>query len=158
MFFYGEYTKENKKRMKNSCCFLWFCGSMFAAVVFCPLIVLAAIGFKCNLLLWMLLPMGLTVIVATISPYLTSKKTVERVTVPKKIYINEDKAITVEFEASSVYKEYSKIRKIIDYGDRYIVKLHFPKVDGFLIQKDLIKNGTIEEFETLFADKIIRKI
>lgn len=50
------------------------------------------------------------------------------------------------------------IKEILDYGDFYDIIFYFPnKVLNCICQKDLIIEGTIEEFEKLFEDKIVRK-
>ena len=47
---------------------------------------------------------------------------------------------------------------IIDYGEWYYVKFNLGDRDPYFVcQKDLLKNGTIEEFEALFEGKIERK-
>jgi len=50
-----------------------------------------------------------------------------------------------------------EIKKIIDIESAYQIIFYFPNKNiYFICQKDLIVNGTIEEFEQLFADKIVR--
>ena len=50
------------------------------------------------------------------------------------------------------------IKSIKDYGDFYQILFYFPhKSLVFVCQKDLIVEGTIEEFEERFADYIVRK-
>lgn len=50
------------------------------------------------------------------------------------------------------------VKKVIDYGDWYHIIFYFPhKNVYYLCQKDLISEGTIEEFEELFAEKLVRK-
>jgi len=50
------------------------------------------------------------------------------------------------------------IKEIWDMGTFYAVIFYFPNMDRrFVCQKDLIVEGTIEEFEKLFENKIVRK-
>ena len=49
------------------------------------------------------------------------------------------------------------IKKIEDYGDWYYIRFKFDITASVVCQKNLIVEGTIEDFEKLFADKIIRK-
>ena len=50
------------------------------------------------------------------------------------------------------------VKKVIDFGDWYFISFHvFHKNPSFICQKDLITEGTIEEFEELFKDKLVRK-
>lgn len=53
------------------------------------------------------------------------------------------------------------IKQIIDYGEFYQIKLYFVAHIGFefnifICQKDLLTKGTLEEFEKMFDDKIVR--
>ena len=55
-------------------------------------------------------------------------------------------------------KTLSKVKKVIDAGDWYYVVFRFGDVsNAFVCQKDLLKVGTLQEFESLFADKLVRK-
>lgn len=55
-------------------------------------------------------------------------------------------------------KTMDQIKCVIDYGEWYQIEFSFPcKSQRFICQKDLITQGTIEDFENLFADKIIRR-
>lgn len=55
-------------------------------------------------------------------------------------------------------KPISKVKKVIDMGDWYYIIFKFGDIsNSWICQKDLIKKGTIEEFEKLFEDKIIRE-
>ena len=59
---------------------------------------------------------------------------------------------------SSVYKKMYDVKEVEDLGDSYRILFDFPgRSPMFLCQKDLITEGTIEDFEELFADKIVRK-
>lgn len=55
----------------------------------------------------------------------------------------------------------SGIKEIVDYGEFYQIKLYFVAYVGFefnifICQKNLITKGTLEEFEKIFDDKIVR--
>ncbi len=55
-------------------------------------------------------------------------------------------------------KNLSNVKKVVDMGEWYKIYFYFPyKSNLFICQKDLLVKGTIEEFEELFSDKIIRK-
>ncbi len=56
-------------------------------------------------------------------------------------------------------REVIDVKKVIDRGNFYEIIFYFPHKDCFFIcQKNLIVEGTIEEFEELFADRLVRKI
>lgn len=62
-------------------------------------------------------------------------------------------------EKTGYYNKIEDVKKVVDYGEFYQIYLNFPhRLLGVICQKDLIVQGTIEEFEELFADKIVRKI
>lgn len=73
----------------------------------------------------------------------------------------ENEVVTVVFNhQNGVIQSYkmSKIKKVIDYGEFYYLYLY--RIDpskGIVCQKNLLTNGTIEEFEKLFEGKIKRK-
>lgn len=55
----------------------------------------------------------------------------------------------------------SGIKKIEDYGEFYQIKLYLASYVGFafnifICQKDLLTKGTLEEFEKMFKNKIVR--
>lgn len=55
-------------------------------------------------------------------------------------------------------KTMDQIKCVIDYGEWYKFEFRLPgNCQRFICQKDLITQGTIEDFEKLFADKIIRR-
>lgn len=77
---------------------------------------------------------------------------------PQSVVI-DDEGITSTGIKFSVYRLLSQIKRIDDCGDYYKFWFEFPHQSPyFLCQKDLIMQGSIEEFEEMFADKIVRKV
>ena len=86
--------------------------------------------------------------------------------VPIKVSINNE-VMTVEYDEISDdmfgEKEFiiplSAVKKVVDVGDWYHFIGFEVKGKGLycVCQKDLLTKGTLEEFEELFADKIVRK-
>ena len=56
------------------------------------------------------------------------------------------------------YKNTDDVSKIIEYENMYIIVFSGLMGLGIIAQKDLLVEGTLEEFEKLFEGKIIRKI
>lgn len=55
-------------------------------------------------------------------------------------------------------KPLSKVKKVIDAGDWYYVIFKLGDVsNAFVCQKDLLREGTLEQFEALFEGKIKRE-
>ena len=77
-------------------------------------------------------------------------------TIPAKITIY-DSTITSEGKGFNKTKSISMIKKIIDFGDFYHIIFNFPYKDiRFLCQKDLLKEGSLTDFEEKFKDLIIK--
>lgn len=79
---------------------------------------------------------------------------------PRRIIFDLDKNLT-SYKIETNYKEklnrITRITKIYDYGDWYYIKFKFDPSNYLVCQKDLIVKGTIDEFEKIFKDKLIKK-
>lgn len=85
-----------------------------------------------------------------------SKKEQQRNT-PKKIIINEG-VVTSVSDKTIVSKNITQVKEVYDYGSFYYLVLPKIYIDAvFVCQKDLLSNGTLDEFELLFKDKIVRQ-
>lgn len=51
-------------------------------------------------------------------------------------------------------KNISKIKSVLDYGDWYLITFKGDITDNIICQKDLLVQGSIEDFENTFKDKI----
>jgi len=70
----------------------------------------------------------------------------------------EDEFIECENEQEYANNRLDDVKNVVDLGDWYIVRFYFPiNLRWFICQKDLIVEGTIEDFEKLFEGKIVRK-
>lgn len=73
------------------------------------------------------------------------------------ITIDEEKIVVeTPLWSKPLEKPIKKIKKILDYEDCYYV-IYGDMNNSIVCQKDLLTEGTIEEFEALFQGKIIRK-
>lgn len=81
----------------------------------------------------------------------------QRTYIPRAIMVNAElEKIFVECKKRKSDRDFSAVKKIIDYGEWYRVMFPFDKCDeSFVIQKDLLTEGTLEEFENLFLDKVV---
>ena len=77
---------------------------------------------------------------------------------PLRVTIRDD-IVEVEYEEKYLEATVSEVTKVIDVGDCYILATRYFQREGYYCacQKDLLTKGTLEEFEELFADKIVRK-
>ena len=74
---------------------------------------------------------------------------------PVKITVDEE-YINYETKQATVYRSVSDAKEVRDYGNFYDVIYPFGNVTTlFVCQKDLLTQGTLEEFEKLFEGKIV---
>lgn len=78
---------------------------------------------------------------------------------PQKIYIDlEDRMIVSEITGSrESFRMIDDIVQVNDHGDFYTFKFNSRRNHyDFIVQKDLITQGTIEEFEEIFEEVLVR--
>ena len=158
--FCGELSSESKK-------FLYHIEHKLGILVWSLVaisisVVLISIGFAINAVIY-LIPFVVLIIIFLIIIVLfpkieVSPKELEKY-YPKYILIdNKEIKFEGQIEKSYCCKELADIKKIIDFGNFYYIKFYFPFNHYCICQKNLITQGTIEEFEQLFKDEIVRKI
>lgn len=79
---------------------------------------------------------------------------------PKRVYIDlEDRTIVSEITGPrEVFRMIDDIVEVKDYGEFYTFKFtSLKEYIHFVVQKDLITQGTIEEFEEIFEEVLVRK-
>lgn len=93
-------------------------------------------------------------LVAILLPYLKLKLSKDRL-VPEHITINDGVIICVKDKFTDSLN-IEQIKAVKDYGEYYTLTVagFFRPSAHLICQKDLLTQGTIEEFEALFTDKI----
>lgn len=142
-------------------------GSFLAALItallfFVPAVIVGAIWY--NNFIAVMISIGLTVFSLLFLIYFSrwdSPLNGFYKSVPEKIIIDSKQSI---IETSGITKycyksvNFDEIKEILDLEKFYEFKFYGLAGSRFFIcQKDLIIEGTIEEFEKLFEDKIVRK-
>lgn len=75
---------------------------------------------------------------------------------PNEIVIEED-CLESKGKKFDIIESLEYVKAVVDYGDWYDIIFYFPhKSLRFVCEKCLLKQGSISEFENLFADKLIR--
>lgn len=75
---------------------------------------------------------------------------------PEAVRIEKD-TIVFEFSKTAQILPLEKIKKVYDHGDFYEMITFSPFMFNVLIcQKELLSNGSLEDFETLFDGKIVQ--
>ena len=149
--FKGELTGQSKEYVlkmsrKNAfiagawACALFSCGIIAAAVLYNWMF------YLCIPILW-------------IFPFLCAvppdKKTYGGI-LPTKVTIDKEEGLTCEGDDFELYDDFKNVRKVIDYGEGYHILVSNNKVN-FVCQKSLITQGTLEEFEELFKDVLVKE-
>lgn len=107
----------------------------------------AFIGIFCCIVFW--------------SPLFDNPSMTERQLLPTKVTISQD-SVTMEFDGSDDYgyasREMCYVKSVQDMGDWYHILFFAPyKISYFICQKDLLVEGTIQQFEQIFAGNIVRQ-
>lgn len=90
--------------------------------------------------------------------YIPVKKSEEPKIYPTTVSISDNGIIISESSMFWCEKTVEVVKAVIDCGDWYFLEFYmFNKSPHFVCQKDLISEGTIEEFEKIFDGKIIRR-
>ncbi len=152
--FRGYISGAAEKRFHNKARDLGQGILLVAVLVFLPAIIHLAFITRNWLLLWIYC--SLFVVIPLLVRIPKSKKEKRAIT-PKRIYTDEDSIVCV----ADKYVEYRLLRdvkQVRDFGEFYELTFPFGKIsDKFICQKNLLTIGTIQEFESLFDGKIIRK-
>ena len=121
-------------------------------ILMTPLVVLNVImALNINIFLLLFVPVFLMVIIAS---YLYKPK----VQKPMLCHIEiNDEIVTIEFNEKYSERKICDVKRIIDYGEFYVVEFYFPGVLYDVCQKNLITEGTLNAFESFFDVKGIRK-
>lgn len=121
-------------------------------ILMTPLVVLNIImALNINIFLLLFVPVFLIVIIAS---YLYKPKVQKSMLC--HIEINEE-IITMEVDEKYSERKIWDVKRIIDYGELYVIEFYFPGVLYTVCQKNLIVEGTLDEFEHFFDVKIIKK-
>lgn len=77
---------------------------------------------------------------------------------PYKIEI-KDGYITAITKRQVETKAIEMVKEVVDYGEFYDLQFYYiaGRSFAFICQKDLLTQGTLEEFERIFKDKLIKK-
>ncbi len=157
--FSGELSEINRQRIIKNDTFVNMVTIMNAVVIYTAIILAFAIAFHEWLITIMLSPLLVLIIYTPLFPHICKKKDLDEMMQKSIIFDEEYDGIYVDYNGKprTAYFSFHDVKKIIDLGDSYYIKFYFPKLIIFVCQKDLITQGTIEEFEEMFADKIIVK-
>lgn len=154
--FCGELSKKSKQYILKKRFMLGLCISLIITLLFVLPLLYVTIVYS-RLYLTMLIPASFFSLLIPI--LLLSPKKDYDTFMPYNVVIIEDGTIVSTNKRLHEIRSISQVKKVVDIGVCYQIFFYFPeKSQQFVCQKDLIKQGTIQDFEKLFEDKLVRKI
>lgn len=151
--FKGYITGSALKHLRKSY-FKIMCSTISCAFILCVIIMTCIMKIE-EWILAILLLTPVFVIFCVLFPYFFMK--FDKTHIPKQITINDDIILCITDEIGADSRKFEQIKDIKDYGEYYVIiykSLNIPP--HFICQKDLLAQGSIEEFEALFDGKIKR--
>ena len=153
--FYGDLSDKNKRILLKFNMLTNMVDGLSTCIIFTAITIIIAAVSNYWIIAWLILLYIAVTILAICSPYFQKEKTVQLI-MPEKISIS-DETIYYSINNRLITKPISYVKKVIDYGDHYLIKFSFPKLDGYLCQKNLLKSGSLTEFEDLFSDRLVKQ-
>lgn len=154
--FCGEYSETSKKRYIKILNDSLFYSVLIVCVVFGVIILSIAFTYNLWVLTVMFIPIVLSLIMVKAMPYIKRERQGLLMNFPEKVIITEENIIEVEWKHHHMEKSIDDVKKIVDFGESFLMKFYSLGGEVFC-QKDLLVKGTMEEFESLFQGKIIKK-
>lgn len=152
--FNGEASDKAKLYYKIKGANALVIGACIFSVIWCVPVLLICIYYDWIVALFFA-PFAFVVIASIV--YRFAPTDLNKIQTPVKVEIMPDVMISTGkiFEYARYYDD---VKKVIDYGEWYHIVFYWPhKCWSYLCQKDLITEGTIEEFEEYFKDKLVCK-
>lgn len=149
--FKGEISKECQNYIRKKEVIFWtLLGVIMSIILIIPIVIL---GIFWNYAMFIaLIAPGIYLTFFCVAPWLRNIRN----RIPLRIEIHEDDMFCDTREIP-VHRSVSQVKKVVDMGDWYDIIFYFPhKYMFFICQKNLLLQGTIDEFEGLFPDKIKR--
>lgn len=83
------------------------------------------------------------------------KKEVNRFLPHKVLFDTDESTVVISMEKGEHFRMLNEVKRVYDYRYWYYLDIDFGD-PYFICQKDLLTEGTLEEFEALFEGKIVR--
>ena len=147
----GELSSECRayliKRQRKLTTLLAVCIGVLCSI---PFIIIA---FLYN---WVFILFSLIIILLPVFQFFSFKGATLNYILPYKFIIIDGKMTCVGAKFREE-REIGQVSKVLDFGNWYHIFFKFPyKSQNFVAQKDLLTEGSLEEFENLFRGKLIK--
>lgn len=153
--FYGDLSDKNKRILLKFNMLTNMVAGLSTCIIFTAITIIIAAVSNDWIIAWLVILYIVVAILAIFSPFLQREKTLQLI-IPEKISINNE-TIYYFINNRLITKPIHYVKEVIDCGDYYLIKFRFPKLDGYLCQKDLLKSGSLTEFEDLFSDRLVKQ-
>jgi len=135
---------------------------IFASVLYLTAIIIMTFIFHNVVEIWVMIAtiVPFYFIACILIPFLAIKSAKNKI-VPKQISIKNDTILCLTDEHGEDSRYIEQVKEIKNYNEYYVIVfnngfgLNIPP--HFICQKNLLSQGTLEDFEALFEGKIIRK-
>ena len=158
MEFNGMISGKAEERYWSSLTFSAIKIVGFAAISILPLFLALMYGMRSLIGIYSFGAMILILGGIAIATPMMAKNKNRDILLPRRIFF-EDECIVAQTKQQTIYKKIEKVKKLLDYGEYYQIVFCFGHgANEFICQKNLLVNGTPEEFEAMFPNATIVEI
>ena len=152
IIFRGEMSNACKKYILKQARKASFTVGIITSVLFFIPVIFAAFYWD-PLVLLFLIPLILAPWLGAVSP---AKKD-EGIVIPEKIVIDEEENTLIwESDKSQIVRHMEDVRDVTDMGNWYTIRFCYgARALPFVCEKHLLCQGTFEDFERMFQEKLI---
>ena len=157
--FKGELSESSKMRLLKDQVKLYIVTMLLVYLVIGGGALIIALSCEFMLLFWTtMLAITILCVLFIIVPFVWREKELKHLIYKNIIMDTDDEYIyiTRKFDNHTFSVKFDEITKVIETEEFFHLKIQF-KIDGIVCQKDLITEGSIEEFEEIFNDLIVKK-
>ncbi len=156
--FKGELTERCKKVfLKRHYKILFILCILACIIITTPLVIIGYYAENYGYVFYTFAIIGIFCIMLNMIPKLNPQEKGFLKELPHHITIEND-IISKESLVRYVERDIQNVKSVIDEGDWYLITFYFPyKLAECICQKDLLVQGSIEEFEEIFQGLIVRK-
>lgn len=150
--FIGELSPASRRYLKKQQFIRWFSFGLAFFVVLSLCVIALALSVNLLILVFLFIPLALFVLVS-VAPLISTENH------PIQIEIMDGVIYTTLKNGRTLSRDVADVKKVIDTGNCYFILFALlPKNFSCLCQKDLLVEGTLEDFEHLFKDSIKRVV
>ena len=147
--FSGAVSEECKKYIWNRETKIGSAICIIVSLIFSVIMVVVALMVDLIVLLFLLLSIAFAVLGSIPQKGIENK-------LPQSVSIENGEILFVS-KMCTKSCSVSDVKRVKDMGEWYVIDFYFPNKNLFCVcQKDLLIEGSIDEFEKLFEDKLVR--